>query len=34
MRSRVLAAENARIAGAKTHTQAELDERFQKRYED
>lgn len=34
MRSRVLAAENARIAGAKTRTQAELDERFKKRYGD
>lgn len=28
MRSRVLAAENARLYGAKTYTQAELDERY------
>ena len=34
MRSRVLAAENARIHGAKTYTQDELDERFRRRYED
>ncbi len=33
MRSRVLAAENARIHGAKTYTQDELDERFRRRYE-
>lgn len=33
MRSRVLAAENARTAGAKTYTQEELDERIRKRYE-
>ncbi|MDU4971442.1 MAG: type II toxin-antitoxin system Phd/YefM family antitoxin [Hungatella hathewayi] len=33
MRSRVLAAENARQAGAKTYTQEEVDERFRKRYE-
>ena len=34
MRSRVLAAENARIHGAKIYTQEELDERFRRRYED
>ena len=34
MRSRVLAAENARLRGAKNYTQEELDERFKKRYED
>lgn len=34
MRSRVLAAENAKMHGAKTYTQDELDERFKKRYED
>lgn len=33
MRSRVLAAENARVNGAKTYTQNELDERFKRRYE-
>ena len=33
MRSRVLAAENARQAGAKTYTQEEVDERFRNRYE-
>lgn len=33
MRSRVLAAENARIVGARTYTQEELNERFKKRYE-
>ncbi len=32
MRSRVLAAENARLAGAKTYTQEEVDERFKQRY--
>ena len=34
MRSRVLAAENARLRGAKNYTQEELDERFKKRCED
>lgn len=33
MRSRVLAAEHARQAGAKTYSQEEVDERFRKRYE-
>jgi len=33
MRRRVLAAENARLAGGKTHSQDEVDERFRKRYE-
>jgi prevent-host-death family protein len=32
MRSRVLAAENARQAGAKTYTLDEVEERFRKRY--
>ena len=34
MRSRVLAAESARLAGAKTYTLEEVDERFKKRYGD
>lgn len=34
MRIRVLCAEQARMNGAKTYTQDELDERFRKRYED
>lgn len=33
MRSRVLAAENARIRGAGTYTKDELSERLTKRYE-
>ena len=33
MRSRVLAAENARQAGTKTYTQKQLDERFRNRYD-
>ena len=33
MRSRVLAAEHARQAGAKTYSQEDVDERFRKRYE-
>ncbi|WP_367565813.1 type II toxin-antitoxin system Phd/YefM family antitoxin [Lacrimispora sp.] len=33
MRSRVLAAENARQSGARTYTQKEVDERFKKRYD-
>ncbi len=33
MRSRVLAAENARQAGAKTYTQKQLDQRFRNRYD-
>lgn len=33
MRSRVISAESARLSGAKTYTQNELDERIKRRYE-